>query len=77
MASKRLTITNDWQQISSGETVALQNLSTQLIEVASGQPDEGFIIPQLKSFEYTFGESLYARTLTKDSTAIITIDTNE
>ena len=69
MATSALKITNEWQKVSDGENVVLQNINSDLIEVGTSKddtpPDVGFILGIREFFSYSGGEKVFVKAKNK------------
>jgi len=65
MATTSLKIEADWQKVSNGEAVVLQNVGVNRIEVATAKdgdnPQSGFLLKQLEYFNYTGGDTVWVK----------------
>ncbi len=76
MATTSLKIEADWQKVSSGEAVVLQNMGTNRIEVATAKdgdtPQSGFLLKPSEYFNYPSGDDVWVKS--QVGISYITID---
>ena len=65
MATSALKITNEWQKVSDGENVVLQNRGNNTIEVGTSKddtaPSVGFVLEKGDFFSYSGGENVFVK----------------